>query len=99
MAAALRLARAGGRVDLLGCSGVLPQLDLTPLWAHELQVQGFCGYGIEAAAGGEHTIALALRLLTARPDVPLKSLVTTAFRWAVTARPSKRPSSIGGAVR
>ena len=79
MAAALRLTTAGGRVDLLGCSGVLPRLDLTAVWAHELQVHGFCGYGVEAAAGGAHTIALGLQLLAERPDVPLRSLVTDHF--------------------
>lgn len=76
---ALRLTRSGGRVDLLGASGVLPRLDLTWAWAHELDVQGFCGYGAEPAAGGEHTIALALRLLSLRPDLPLARLVTHRF--------------------
>ena len=82
VAGALRLARAGGRVDLLGCSGVLPHLDLTPAWAHELHVQGFCGYGSEPAAGGGHTIALALRLLAERPSLPLRALVTHRFPLA-----------------
>lgn len=89
-AGAIRLTRAGGRVDLLGCSGVLPSLDLTPVWAHELQIQGFCGYGLEAGADGKHTIALALALMADRSDVPLRGLVTHRFplgrhRSALTA--------------
>lgn len=79
MAAALRLARAGGQVQLLGCSGVLPRLDLTPVWAHELDVRGFCGYGSEPQAQGMHTIAYGMRLLAARPDVRLGELVTHRF--------------------
>jgi len=76
---ALRLARPGGRVDLLGAAGRLPDLDLTPLWAHELEVHGFCGYGAEPAAGGRHTIALALDALARRPDLGLERLVTHRF--------------------
>lgn len=79
LGAALRLVRAGGRVDLLGCSGVVPELDLTWLWAHEVQLQGFCGYGLEPAAGERHTIAVALELLADRPDLRLGDLVTHRF--------------------
>ena len=79
LAAALRLARAGGAVDLLGCAGGLPDLDLTPVWAHELRLRGSCGYGPEPAFGGAHTLACALRLLASRPDLPLRDLVTHRF--------------------
>ncbi len=79
VATALRLTRAGGRAVLLGCSGVVPRCDLTAAWAHELRLEGFCGYGAEPAAGGRHTIDLALGLMAAHPDVPVGSLVTHRF--------------------
>jgi threonine dehydrogenase-like Zn-dependent dehydrogenase len=79
MAAALRLARAGGRVDLLGCSGRLPGLDLTWAWAHELEVHGYCGYGAEPSAGGAHTIEVAMRLQAGHPEVDLGALLTHRF--------------------
>lgn len=79
LAAALRLVSAGGRIDLLGCSGTLPDLDLTWLWAHEVHLAGFCGYGHEPAAGGRHTIALALEMLAEPAAKPLAGLVTHRF--------------------
>jgi len=82
VAAALRLARSGGRVALVGASGTLPRLDSTPLWAHELQVAGYCGYGSEGGPDGEHTIDMALRLLAAHPELRLGDLVTHRFPLA-----------------
>ena len=79
LAGALRLVGAGGRIDLLGCSGTLPEVDLTWLWAHEVQLAGFCGYGRESAADGRHTIALALDLLSGAAAQPLAGLVTHRF--------------------
>lgn len=79
VASALRLTRPGGRAVLLGCSGVVPRLDLTEAWSHELQMQGYCGYGAERAAAGAHTIDLALRLMAEHPDLPVARLVTHRF--------------------
>ena len=79
LSAALQLVRAGGRVDLLGCSGVLSDIDLTWLWAHEIELNGFCGYGPEASAGGRHTIAVALELLGYPGGAQLAGLVTHRF--------------------
>lgn len=79
IAAALRLTRAGGRVTLVGTSGTLRRFDSTPLWAHELTLQGVCGYGREPRADGAHTLDLALRLLAEHPEIPVGELVTHSF--------------------
>ena len=79
IASAMRLTRAGGRVTLIGTSGTLRRFDTTPVWAHELRVQGFLGYGTEPRAGGAHTLDLALRLLAERPEIPVGELVTHSF--------------------
>jgi len=49
----LRYAAPRGRVVLLGCAGELEKLDLTFLWARELDVKGFVGYGRETWPGEE----------------------------------------------
>jgi threonine dehydrogenase-like Zn-dependent dehydrogenase len=90
LGAMLRLVRAGGRGVLLGASGLVPRLDLTPLWAHEIRLDGTCGYGAEAAAGGAHTLDLVLERMAARPEVPVGDLLThryplAAYRQAVEA--------------
>lgn len=80
---ALRAARPGGAVILLGCAGVAPNLDWTLVWSRELQVLGSCGYGIESYRGDRlHTIALALQLLAAQPEYPVRDLVTHRFPLA-----------------
>ncbi len=79
MATAFRLARAGGRIALIGQSGAMPRFHATPMWAHELTWRGYCGYGPEPGAGGAHTMDLALRLLAERPDIPVGEFVTHSF--------------------
>ncbi len=95
---ALRLTRAGGRFALIGSSGIVPHLDLTWLWAHEISAQGFCTYGPEPRADGRHTIALALELMAQHPEVPISSMVThrfplAAYRDALRACFGRRRSS------
>ncbi len=43
----LRYASPRGRIVMLGCAAEIPKLDLTFVWARELDVKGYVGYGIE----------------------------------------------------
>jgi threonine dehydrogenase-like Zn-dependent dehydrogenase len=64
---ALSFASPRGQVVMLGCAARLRSLDLTFLWARELQVRGFIGYGREYWRGeARHTIAVTLDLLGER---------------------------------
>ena len=75
----LRFASAGGRVVLLGCAGQLRKLDLTFLWARELRIQGYVGYGAEEWEGRRrHTFEIALERMAADPGA-LSRLVTHSF--------------------
>ncbi len=79
---ALRFASPRGRVVLLGCAAQLRKLDLTFLWARELEVKGFVGYGIEEWRGGRaHTFQVVHQLLEER-DAPVGELVTHVFPLA-----------------
>ncbi|HEX9887742.1 MAG TPA: alcohol dehydrogenase catalytic domain-containing protein, partial [Longimicrobiales bacterium] len=61
---ALRYAAPRGRIVLLGCAARIPKLDLTFLWARELNVRGFVGYGQESFRGEDrHTFQIAHDLL------------------------------------
>jgi threonine dehydrogenase-like Zn-dependent dehydrogenase len=61
---ALRFTSARGRIVMLGCAAELRRLDLTLLWARELEVRGFVGYGRERWRGEElHTFEVTRRLL------------------------------------
>ena len=76
---ALRHAAARGRVVLLGCAGRIPKLDLTFLWAKELRVAGYVGYGMEEWGGRrQHTFDITLARMQADPGA-LDSLVTHVF--------------------
>jgi L-iditol 2-dehydrogenase len=64
IAQALGFAATRGRIVLLGCAAQIPRLDLTFLWARELDVKGFVGYGRELWRDGEsHTFEVTMRLL------------------------------------
>lgn len=76
---ALRFAAPRGRIVMLGCAAQVPKLDLTFLWARELEVKGFLGYGRENWEGLElHTFEVTRELLLRRP-VPLDRMVTHVF--------------------
>ena len=78
----LRFAAAGGQTVLLGCAGQLRKLDLTFLWAKELHVQGYVGYGIEEWDGRRlHTFDITLERIAADPRA-LGDLVTHVFPLA-----------------
>ena len=76
---ALRYASARGRVVMLGCVGEVRRLDLTFVWARELRVEGFVGYGAESWNGGSrHAFELALPRMASDGDA-LDGLVTHVF--------------------
>lgn len=75
----LRFASARGQVVLLGCASQLRKMDLTFLWARELRIQGYVGYGAEAWEGRRrHTFEIALEHMAANPDA-LSKVVTHEF--------------------
>lgn len=75
----LRFAKPRGRIVLLGCAAQVRKLDLTFLWARELDVAGFLGYGVEDWEGGKrHTFEVTMDLLE-RTSLPVERLVTHIF--------------------
>lgn len=73
---ALRYAAPRGSIVLLGCAGELQRLDLTFLWARELDVKGFVGYGREEWRGeSKHTFQVTHDLLL-ESQAPVADLVT-----------------------
>ncbi len=75
---ALRFASPRGRVVLLGCAGQLRKLDLTFVWAKELCVQGYVGYGVEDSYQHRHTFDVVLERMKGGPGA-LGEVVTHVF--------------------
>jgi L-iditol 2-dehydrogenase len=94
---ALRFAAPRGRVVMLGCMAEVRSLDLTFLWARELEVRGYLGYGRERWQGeGRHTFEITLDLLAGGPGA-LGQLLTHVFpldqyREALEAAANRRRS-------
>jgi threonine dehydrogenase-like Zn-dependent dehydrogenase len=94
---AIRYATPRGRIVMLGCSAQVRKLDLTFLWARELQVRGFMGYGRESCEGKElHTFEITQELLV-RNRLPIDRMVTHIFpleqyRDALKAAANRRRS-------
>lgn len=94
---ALRFASPRGRIVMLGCAGQLRKLDLTFLWARELELKGFVGYGLEDWRGERrHTFEITHDLLL-ESRAPVGELVTHAFpleqyRTALSAAANRRRS-------
>ncbi len=94
---ALRFAAPRGRIVMLGCAAEIPKLDLTLLWARELELRGFVGYGQESWRGEtRHTFEVTLELLK-ESDAPVERLVTHSFpldqyRDALSAAANRRRS-------
>lgn len=67
----LRFASPRGRIVMLGCAAEIKKLDLTFVWARELDVKGFVGYSMEEWEGARaHTFQITHDLLVRdRPDV------------------------------
>lgn len=97
----LRFAAPRGRLVVLGCAGRIRALDLTFLWARELEVRGFVGYGRERWLGEElHTFAITQRLLM-ESGAPVRDMVTHAFplREYRTALSAAATRSRSGAIK
>ena len=75
---AVRLARPGGEVALVGMPGARSCLDLTALWYKEVSLAGTYAYGLEEY-GGEplKSFDLALRIA---PEIELETMVGPCFR-------------------
>ena len=75
----LGFASPRGQVVVLGCAGEIRKLDLTFLWAKELRLQGYVGYGAEEWGGRRlHTFEITLQRMLADAGT-LESLVTHVF--------------------
>jgi len=75
----LRFAAPRGRVVVLGCAAETRRLDLTFLWARELDVRGFVGYGAERFRGEvRHTFEIVHDLLI-ETGAPVADMVTHVF--------------------
>jgi L-iditol 2-dehydrogenase len=91
----LRYASARGRIVLLGCAAQLSTIDLTFLWARELDVKGFVGYGTEGWREREaHTFDVTQELLV-ETGAPVERMIThhfplTQFRDALRAAAHRR---------
>ena len=75
---AVRLARPGGEVALVGMPSARSCLDLTALWFKEINLAGSYAYGIEEYEGERiASFELALRMA---PEIELDTLVGPRFR-------------------
>jgi L-iditol 2-dehydrogenase len=76
---ALRFAAPRARVVMLGCAATISKLDLTFVWARELDVKGYVCYGTEDWRGQRsHTFRITHELLL-ETGAPLERLVTHVF--------------------
>lgn len=79
IAQALRYAAPRGTIVLLGCAAEVRKLDLSFLWARELNVRGFVVYGRESWRGEAlHTMEVTQRLIL-ETGAPLDRMVTHVF--------------------
>ena len=75
---ALRLARPGGDVTLVGMPGAKSTLDLTALWYKEVHLTGSYAYSVESYQGEKsNSFQLALRIA---PEIDLEMLVGPSFQ-------------------
>jgi threonine dehydrogenase-like Zn-dependent dehydrogenase len=75
---AVRLARPGGEVALVGMPPARSCLDLTALWYKEVRLAGSYAYGVEDYEGEKvRSFQLALRLA---PQIDLETMVGPRFR-------------------
>jgi threonine dehydrogenase-like Zn-dependent dehydrogenase len=75
---ALRFAKPGGDVTLVGMPGAKSTLDLTALWYKEVRLAGSYAYGAEEH-DGKQTSSFQLAL-TIAPEIRLETLVGPHFR-------------------
>lgn len=93
----IRWAAPRGRLVMLGCAARIPKLDLTFVWARELCVKGFVGYGREEWRGGHaHTFRVTHDLLL-ETGAPMERMITHVFplreyRQALSTAANRRKS-------
>jgi threonine dehydrogenase-like Zn-dependent dehydrogenase len=76
---ALTFASPRGEIVMLGCAAEIPKLDLTFVWARELNIRGYVGYGLEEWRGERlHTFEVTHRLMV-EGGAPVHDLVTHVF--------------------
>ena len=76
---ALRFASPRARLVMLGCAAEIAKLDLTFMWARELDLKGFVGYGRETWRGGHaHTFEITHDLLLETAP-PVDRMVTHVY--------------------
>jgi threonine dehydrogenase-like Zn-dependent dehydrogenase len=79
---ALRYASPRGHIVMLGCAAEIKKLDLTFVWARELQVRGFVCYGREEWRGEwRHTFEVTQELLL-ETGAPVERMVTHVYPLA-----------------
>lgn len=75
----LRYASVRGKIVLLGCAAEIPKLDLTFVWARELEIKGFQCYGDEEWRGEiEHTFQITHDMIL-ETGAPVDDLVTHVY--------------------
>jgi L-iditol 2-dehydrogenase len=80
----LRYVSPRGRIVMLGCAAQIPRLDLTFVWAREVGIQGFVGYGQEQWRGEtRHTFEITRDLLV-ETAAPVERMVTHVFPLSQT---------------
>lgn len=78
----MRYAAARGRIVVLGCAAETRKLDLSFVWAHELELKGFVGYGVEEWRGRPaHTFEVVHEMLL-ETQAPVDAMVTDVFPLA-----------------
>lgn len=91
----LRYAAPQGRVVMLGCAAEISKLDLTFVWARELEVKGFVCYGDETWRGTTtHTFQITHDMLI-ETGAPVDAMVRDVFplsqyRSALSAAKNRR---------
>jgi threonine dehydrogenase-like Zn-dependent dehydrogenase len=74
---ALRFTRSQGTIVMVGACGVVPRIDLTNIWAKELDIRGTYYYAPEA--DGRHTLDLAVELLSGDGAGRVDALITHTY--------------------
>jgi L-iditol 2-dehydrogenase len=96
---ALRFARHGGKVVLLGLAGIMDGIDWTTVWLNELDIKGSFAYSTDDYQGKKmRTLQIAIELMS-NEKVDLSPLVTHRFplenyRDALQTVINKRKGSI-----
>jgi threonine dehydrogenase-like Zn-dependent dehydrogenase len=91
----LRYAAPRGRIVMLGCAAEIRKLDLTFVWARELELKGYVCYGDEEWRGERrHTFEVAHDLLL-ETAAPVERMVThvyplAQYRDALSAAANRR---------